>query len=66
MPSVAGHKERIQRIIDETSGVKAQYGITSWEWDRLHEWRGAISLSPKQLEILNKIEQKVFDEEDFV
>lgn len=52
--------ERIEAIYKECSGVWGVSGITSWERDRLEEWRGRESLSPKQLEILAQIEEKAF------
>lgn len=73
MPNARGHKERIEKLIAEVKGAKSVYGIDSWEWDRLHEWRFRPELSKKQAEILERIERKVFsddegdnDEEDFV
>ena len=56
--------ERIKRIEDECSGVWGESGITSWERERLAEWKGRSSLSPKQEEILKQIEAKAFGEDD--
>jgi hypothetical protein len=51
---------RIERIFKECSGVWGTSGVTSWERDRLEEWRGRESLSPGQVRILEQIEKKVF------
>lgn len=56
--------ERIKKIINECGGVWSTYGVTSWERDRLDEWKNRQSLSPKQEEILVQIEAKVFGGED--
>lgn len=55
--------QRIQRIYDECSGVWGQSGISSWERDRLEEWRSKTSLSQKQEAILIQIEKKAFPDE---
>lgn len=55
--------QRIQAIYDECSGVWGESGVTSWERDRLEEWKNRTSLSPKQMEILEKIEAKVFGDD---
>ena len=60
VPSVA---QRIERIFKECSGVWGQSGISSWERDRLEEWRGRQSLSPKQEAVLKQIERKAFPDE---
>lgn len=52
--------KRIERIYAECSGVWGTSGVTSWERDRLEEWRGRRSLSPKQEDVLRRIEEKVF------
>jgi hypothetical protein len=57
--------ERIKAIIDECSGVWGESGVTSWERDRLEEWKNRTSLSEKQEQVLQQIEKKVFgDGED--
>lgn len=53
-------RERIARIFKECSGVWGQSGISSWERDRLEEWRNRVSLSEKQEAILRQIERKAF------
>lgn len=55
--------ERIERIYRECDGVWGQSGISSWERDRLEEWRRRESLSPKQEAVLLQIEKKAFPEE---
>lgn len=52
--------ERIAAINAECDGVWGQSGITSWERDRLAEWKDRISLSQKQDDILKQIETKAF------
>jgi hypothetical protein len=52
--------ERIARIEAECRGVWGTSGVTSWERDRLEEWKGRRSLSPKQEAVLQQIEGKVF------
>lgn len=56
------HVARIEKIEDECRGVWGQSGVTSWERERLAEWKQRHSLTPKQEEILQGIEQKVFGE----
>lgn len=56
--------ERVARVIAECSGVWGQSGITSWEQERLEEWKHRSSLSARQEEILSQIEKKAFPEED--
>lgn len=56
--------ERVERIEKETSGVHAQYGITSWELDFMRSVRSRNALSEKQEAVLAKIEDKVFGEEE--
>ena len=58
------HVARIEKIEDECSGVWAQSGITDWERQRLREWKARPFLTPKQEEILQGIERKVFGECD--
>jgi hypothetical protein len=55
--------QRIKRINDECSGVWGQSGVTSWERQRLEEWKDHASLSPKQEAVLVGIEKKVFPDE---
>jgi hypothetical protein len=56
------HGARIAAIEKECSGVWGVSGITSWERDRLDEWKNRTSLSPKQEAILRTIEAKAFKE----
>lgn len=56
--------ERIARIFKECAGVWGQSGISSWERDRLEEWRQRPTLSEKQEAILRQIEVKAFGERD--
>lgn len=55
--------ERIERIYKECSVVWGQSGVTSWERDRLDDWRGRTDLAPGQLKVLAQIEAKVFGED---
>lgn len=61
-----GIAERIERIFKECDpGLWGTSGVSSWERARLEEWRSRASLSPKQEDVLQKIEAKVFpDEQD--
>lgn len=54
------HVVRIEKIEVECRGVWAQSGVTSWERARLEEWKTRGSLTPKQEEILQQVEKKVF------
>jgi hypothetical protein len=56
------HVARIEKIEDECRGVWGQYGVTSWERERLAEWKARPALTEKQEEILQEIEKKVFGE----
>ena len=56
--------ERIKAIFDECSGVWGASGVTSWERDRLEEWKHRTSLSPNQVKVLEQIEAKVFGGDD--
>jgi len=61
----ADQRSRIERIEDEISSVASLSGVTSWERDRLSEWKSArYKLTDKQLAILADIEKKVFGEEN--
>lgn len=55
---------RIQRVVDECSGVWSASGVTSWERARLEGWKDRTSLSPNQLKVLEQIEEKVFGDDD--
>lgn len=57
-------RDRIAAIEKECSGVWGSTGITSWERERLDEWKNRDTLSPKQEEILRQIERKAFGEDD--
>lgn len=52
--------QRIAAINKECSGVWGTTGISSWERERLEEWKARATLSPRQLEILKVIEDKAF------
>jgi hypothetical protein len=54
------HVARIAAIEAECSGVWGVSGITSFERERLEEWKRLNSLSPKQEEVLQQIERKAF------
>ncbi len=56
--------ERIQAIFDECEGVWGESGITSWERQRLEEWKHRTSLSEKQESVLEQIEAKVFGDDE--
>jgi hypothetical protein len=56
--------ERIKKITDECSSVWSTYGVTSWERDRLDEWKSRTSLSAGQEKVLRQIEEKVFGNDD--
>lgn len=56
-PTIA---QRIERLFAECSGVWGPSGVTSYEKDRLEEWRGRERLSEKQEAVLASIEKKVF------
>lgn len=63
------HRERIERIFKECEpGAWGVSGVTSWEKDRMFEWREFLKqnphreLSPRQERILADIEHKVFGE----
>ena len=51
-------------IEKECSGVWGQSGVTSWERERLAEWKARGVLTEKQEEILQQIEKKVFGDCD--
>lgn len=52
---------RIRKILDEIKGVKSQYGVTDWEFQRLTEWQTFWQLSEKQEKIVAAVEAKVFE-----
>lgn len=53
--------ERIEKIFEECGGgLWGTSGVSSWEHDRLDEWRGRNNLSPRQVAVLESIEVKVF------
>lgn len=56
------HIARIEKLEEECRGVWGQSGVTSWERERLTEWKRRHNLTPKQEEILQGIEKKVFGE----
>ena len=56
--------DRINRLLHEIRGVAASYGITSWERDRLDEWRYKRDLSDRQEKVLQELEKKVFGEQE--
>lgn len=57
-------QRRIKNILAEISGVRAQYGVTDWEYQRLTEWQTFWKLSDKQEKIVASIEAKVFATKD--
>lgn len=59
-------QDRIARILQEIRGVRGQYNITDWEWQRLNEWReqGIAWGSERQRGVLDKIETKVFRQKE--
>ena len=52
--------ERVEAIYTECEGCWGQSGISSWERQRLSEWRGRNYLTERQIEILEQIEKKAF------
>lgn len=53
--------DRIERIFEECEpGAWGASGVSSWEKDRMFEWRHRNHLSAKQMEVLEKVERKVF------
>ena len=60
-------KDRVADIENEIRGVKAQYNITQFELNVMETLKGQSWGSPKQRQILNEIERKVFgySREDF-
>ncbi len=50
--------ERIAKINAECKGIWGTSGITSWERDRLDEWKHRTFLSEKQERVLQQIEVK--------
>jgi hypothetical protein len=50
--------ERIAAIEKECAGVWGTSGITSWERDRLAEWKARTFLTEKQERVLQQIEVK--------
>jgi hypothetical protein len=50
--------ERIAAIEKECQGVWGTSGITSWERDRLTEWKVRTFLTEKQERVLQQIEVK--------
>jgi len=57
-------RARVDRILDETRGVESQCGIDSWTKQFLTSVRERGYLSPKQDEMLTRIELRVFGEDD--
>lgn len=57
-------KERVARIHAETSGVEAQYGVTSWERQFLQSVSAQQWLTAKQEDILSRIETRVFGDNE--
>lgn len=52
-------QRRIKNILAEISGVRAQYGVSDWEFQRLTEWQEFWKLSEKQEKIVAQIEAKI-------
>lgn len=64
-------RARIEKIFTECEpGAWGVSGVTSWEKDRMFEWRGRDFLSERQKAVLEDVERKVHgavqDDEDFV
>lgn len=57
-------QQRIKRILDEIKGVKSQYNVTDWEFQRLTEWQTFWNLSEKQEKVVAQVEAKVFGAEE--
>ncbi len=55
--------KRVERVTREISGVKSQYGITSWEETFLSSVSTRAALTPLQETHLRTIEVKVFGDE---
>ena len=56
--------ERIARINTECEHIWGTSGITSWERDRLAEWKDRTFLTEKQERVLQEIEKKAGLRED--
>lgn len=54
--------QRVEKITQEISGVKAQYDVTSWEETFMADVAKQRGLTPKQESTLRDIEIKVFGE----
>lgn len=58
--------ERVTRVMEEVTGVKAEYGIDSWTWGFLEtiRQRNPETLTSRQEKVLCEIEERVFGEEE--
>jgi hypothetical protein len=56
--------ERVNKVLEEVEGVKSLYGIDSWTEGFLKtiRQRAPETLTPKQEEVLSRIEARVFNE----
>jgi hypothetical protein len=54
-------RQRIARIFEEVQGCWAFRGVTSWDADKLFDWRDRNEpLTPQELVSLADIEKQVF------
>lgn len=58
--------ERVERVMNEVAGVKAQYDINDWAWGFLCDLqkRKPETLTTRQEKCLAELEVKVFGEEE--
>lgn len=58
--------DRVNRVMEEVTGVKAQYGIDEWTWGFLCslQQRAPETLTTKQEAVLARVERQVFGEEE--
>jgi hypothetical protein len=60
-----GIAARIEAIFEACEpGLWGTSGVSSWERERLAEWRGRNHLSEKQEDVLKQVEEKVFGGND--
>lgn len=52
--------QRVVKIEEECSGVWSSYGITMWERTFLNSVKEQPSLSARQIDIMEQIEEKAF------
>lgn len=58
--------QRVTRVMNEISGVKAQFGVDEWEWGFLDTMkrRAPETLTTRQEKCLADLERKVFGTEE--